>query len=146
MTMSELIALMSGIWSGNETIVMGPDANLSASGEFETCSTLNGSGCRSSYRQMVSGSPGMVCETLYRFGPDDAVTMVWLPGEGEPQIFQGTRKGAVLSVSTVSAEGLKQVQIADYSKPDQLQSRMLITFPDGSESEVFSACYERNQA
>lgn len=145
MSLDDILEAMAGHWSGAEVITVDPAAGttLSSTGQFETVAALGGAGSRSSYTQDMSGQPGMMCETVYQFGPDNAVTMVWVPNSGEAQIFTGQRKGAVITASRNADGGMTQTQVADYSTPDQLQSRMIMTIPNGPEMTVFEATYER---
>lgn len=145
MNLDDILEAMAGHWSGAEVITVDPaeGTTLSSTGQFETVTALGGAGSRSSYTQDMSGQPGMMCETVYQFGPDNAVTMVWVPNSGEAQIFTGQRKGAVITVSRNADDGMTQTQIADYSTPDQLQSQMIMTIPNGPEMTVFEATYKR---
>lgn len=145
MTQEQLIAAMTGRWSGPETITMDPAAgtSLAATGRFDAEPVLAGAGLRSSYSQDMSDAVGMQCETVYRFGPDGAVTMVWIPLNGSVQTFHGTQDGAVLTLSRTDGDGMIQTQIADYSTADRLISRMVISIPNGPDTTVFEGHYER---
>lgn len=145
MTQEDLLDAMIGRWSGPETISMDAAAGqtMSATGQFEASPALAGAGLRSSYFQDMAGMPGMTCETIYQFGADNAVTMVWIPSEGDAQIFHGTRDGAVMTLSRADDDGMAQTQIADYSAPDQLRSQMVVTAPNGPKMTVFEGHYER---
>jgi hypothetical protein len=144
-SIEDLVHLLSGRWSGQEIITIDPSKNLTmkAVGHFENCPAFQGSGIKAGYTQEVDGTPGLACETIYRFGDDGEVAMVWFPSDGDPQILRGHRKGAVLTVTRTDADGVSHTLVSDYSRMGELTIEMTISTADGIDMKAFTGHYKR---
>lgn len=145
MTLDTFIEIVSGQWIGDETIMMGPDPEptLTSKGKLDVSPAFQGAGFVSSYAQEVNGEAGLVCETVFRFADDGALTILFIPADGDPLTYQGERDGAVTQASRTDEAGVKHVLISDYSESGKLHSRVLMILPDGTENTVFEAIYHK---
>jgi len=145
MSLDTFLETVTGQWVGDETIRMGPapEPALASKGRLEISPAFQGSGFVSSYAQEVNGEAGLVCETLFRFADDGALTIMFMPADGDPLTYQGQRDGAVIQASRMDEADVKQVLISDYSVPDQFHSRVVMVMPDGTENTVFDAVYHK---
>ena len=145
----QFVEQCTGHFSGNEEIVIDPQngTTMAATATLSNTAVLGGMGIDSAYEQKMNGEVSIRCQTLLRFDPSGAVTMIWTPGEGEPAVYTGSLKGSLIDVSHRTDDGTVQRIRTDYADGSSVSNEMLIVPPDSTESmRVFSGQYKRQAA
>jgi predicted enzyme related to lactoylglutathione lyase len=140
-TREELVRSMTGRWAGDEAFSAGDAGEQTAWGEFESTPVLGGHGIASNYVQTDGDVTTLLCHTLFKFGPGDAVTMTWTPSTGEPMRFDGRVTERVIDVERQNDDGSALASRMDYSDASTLSTEMTLTTADGSTFRTFRATY-----
>lgn len=139
---SDLIAAASGLWIGEEEIVIDQDRTIRARARFENRAALQGRGLSAAYVQEADGAEILACHSVFRFGPEGQTTMTWLPSDGAAQLAYGHLTEGCIEVSW-EADGVIQSLTADYRVDGHLTQTMKISPPGAPSVVVFRGEYRK---
>lgn len=136
---------IAGDWIGSEKMIVDPASGqeMTTEARLSNVSMFGGSGFASDYAQSSEGVETFRCVTQFRFGADDELTAIWMPSEGDHQVFRGKREDMVIEMASESEDGSIQTIKTDYSGEGEFSTTTTVTVPDGPTMTVFEGTYRR---